>query len=282
VVVDKEGTIVVADMRNQRLRKIVGRQVTTLAGGSEAGTADGAGPGARFQDPCRLAMDERGCLFVAEAGLADMLRVVDASLALPAWMGPVDAAAEAHEEKAQQMVQLVGDYGKLVEDGELADGVFGGGGALSDAPQRAGGAERVLSGSLQVGDAGRGLQGGVLYEDMSASAFRVLLRFIYAGELPAWEVRDKVNRIEASWKLKRNLCVKETEIEPMGQKMAEDEAMLRIDGQRVVGARARAARAKSVLGAGARAARAKGAKRARAARGAGRPMRKRKRRRGRA
>jgi hypothetical protein len=43
VVVDKEGTIVVADMHNQRLRKIVGRQVTTLAGGSEAGTADGAG-----------------------------------------------------------------------------------------------------------------------------------------------------------------------------------------------------------------------------------------------
>jgi hypothetical protein len=34
VVVDKEGTIVVADRANQRLRKIVGRQVTTLAGGS--------------------------------------------------------------------------------------------------------------------------------------------------------------------------------------------------------------------------------------------------------
>ena len=218
---------------------------------------------------------------MAEDGRADTLRVVDASLALPGWMGPVDAAAEAaaaaHEQKAQQIEQLVGDYGKLLEDGELADGVFVvEGGALSAAPQRAGGAERVLSGSLQVGDAGRGLQGGVLYEDMSASAFRVLLRFIYAGELPAWEVRDKVNRIEASWKLKRNLCVKETEIEPMGQKMAEDEAMLRIDGQRVVGARARAARAKSVLGAGARAARAKGAKRARAARGAGRRVRKRK------
>jgi hypothetical protein len=43
------------------------------------------------------------------------------------------------------------------------------------------------------------------------------------------EVRDKVNRIEASWKLKRNLRVKEIEIELMGQKMAEDEAMLRND-----------------------------------------------------
>jgi hypothetical protein len=117
VVVDKGGTIVVADMHNQRLRKIVGRQVTTLAGGSEVGTADGSGAGARFQHPWRLALDERGRLLVGELGRAETLRVVDASLALPARMCPVDAAAEAHEE-------LVGDYGKLVEDGELADGVF--------------------------------------------------------------------------------------------------------------------------------------------------------------
>ena len=32
---DKEGTIVVADRENNRLRRIVGRQVNTLAGGSE-------------------------------------------------------------------------------------------------------------------------------------------------------------------------------------------------------------------------------------------------------
>jgi len=43
------------------------------------------------------------------------------------------------------------------------------------------------------------------------------------------EAREKVARIEASWKLKRNLRVKEIEIEIMGQKMAEDEAMLRDD-----------------------------------------------------
>jgi hypothetical protein len=56
------------------------------------------------------------------------MRPLDASLAPPAWMGPEDAAAEAaaetHEEKAQQIEQLLADYGKLVEDGELADGVF--------------------------------------------------------------------------------------------------------------------------------------------------------------
>ena len=41
--------------------------------------------------------------------------------------------------------------------------------------------------------------------------------------------RDKVKRIEESWKLKRNLRMKEIEIEIMGQKMAEDEALLKCD-----------------------------------------------------
>ena len=59
MVVDKEGTIIVADSDNHRLRRITGRHVTTLAGGSEAGTADGAGVGARFKHPFRLALDER-------------------------------------------------------------------------------------------------------------------------------------------------------------------------------------------------------------------------------
>ncbi len=100
VVVDREGTIVVVDRANGRLQKIVGRQVTTLAGGPEAGTADGAGAAASFM---RLALDERGRLLVAECSRAPTLRVVDASLVPPAWMGPVDAAAEAaaeaHERK---------------------------------------------------------------------------------------------------------------------------------------------------------------------------------------
>jgi sugar lactone lactonase YvrE len=51
LVVDGEGVIVVADFHNHRLRKIVGGQVTTLAGSSEPGTADGAGAVARFNQP---------------------------------------------------------------------------------------------------------------------------------------------------------------------------------------------------------------------------------------
>jgi hypothetical protein len=191
VVVDKESTIVVAGMRNQHLRKIVGRQVTTLAGCSEAGTADGAGAGARFKKPWQLALDERGRLLVGKLGRADTLRVVDASLAPPAWMGPVDAAAEAaaeaHEEKAQQIEQLLGDHGKLVEDGELADGVF----VLEG--ERFPLHRYVLAARSEYFRAGfkSGMQDGgskeVCYEDVSSSAFRVLLRFLYGGELPAWE-----------------------------------------------------------------------------------------------
>jgi hypothetical protein len=71
------------------LRKIVGGQVTTLAGSSESGTADGAGVHARFSWPEVLALDERGRLLVVEPSLKiDTLRVVEASLVPPLWMEP--------------------------------------------------------------------------------------------------------------------------------------------------------------------------------------------------
>ena len=132
IVVDGEGTIVVSDKENHRLRKIVGGQVTTLAGSSEPGTADGAGTVARFNQPHRLALDERGRLLVAElagvGGRKDTLRVVEASLAPPLWMGPVEEAAQDSEAampaKTQAKLAALEDYGKLVEDGALADVVL--------------------------------------------------------------------------------------------------------------------------------------------------------------
>ena len=187
VVVDKEGTIVVADRDNGRLRKIVGRQVTTLAGGSEAGTADGAGAGARFKEPIVLALDERGRLLVAERGRADTLRVVDASLAPPAWMGPVNPAAQAAEEKALETEKLLGDYGKLVEDGDLADVVFVVEGGRCPAYRGLLAARSEYFRGLFKSGMQAGGTKEVTYEDVSVSAFRVLLHFLYTGELPAWE-----------------------------------------------------------------------------------------------
>jgi hypothetical protein len=191
VVVDKEGTIVVADCDNERLRKIVGRQVTTLAGGSEAGTADGAGAGARFKQPFRLALDERGRLLVAELGRADSLRVVDASLAPPAWMGPVDAAeaaaAQAQEEKALETDKLKEDYGKLVE-GELADVVLVVEGERFPAHRGVLAARNeyfrgLLRSRMQEGSG----QQEITLKMVSAGAFRVVLRYLYTAAVPAWE-----------------------------------------------------------------------------------------------
>ena len=53
----------------------MGGQVTTLAGNSKPGTANGAGVVARFNWPCTLALDERGRLLVSEVGseLADVV-----------------------------------------------------------------------------------------------------------------------------------------------------------------------------------------------------------------
>jgi hypothetical protein len=103
----------------------VGGQVTTLAGSSEAGTADGAGAVARFNEPDRLALDERGRLLVAESGRKDTLRMVEASLAPPLWMGLVEEAAQDSEgampAKTQAKLAALQDYEKLVEDGALAD-----------------------------------------------------------------------------------------------------------------------------------------------------------------
>jgi hypothetical protein len=87
--------------------------------------------------------------------------------------------------KAQQINQLLQDYGKLVEDGDLADVVFVVEGERFPAYRG------VLAARSEYfrGLFKSGMQDGgtkeVRYEDVSASAFRVLLRFLYTGELPA-------------------------------------------------------------------------------------------------
>jgi len=115
-VVSPGATIVVVDQGNHRLRKMAGDQVTTLAGSSEAGTADGAGAVARFEYPRHLAMDELWCLLVTESGSGNTLRVVEACIALPLWMGPVEeAAAVLPDEATLSALAALHDYGKLVE-----------------------------------------------------------------------------------------------------------------------------------------------------------------------
>jgi DNA-binding beta-propeller fold protein YncE len=71
VAVDARGErIYVADTYNDRIRLITTTdgQVTTIAGGSAPGYADGAGSGALFDTPCALVANADGELFIADTG----------------------------------------------------------------------------------------------------------------------------------------------------------------------------------------------------------------------
>ena len=151
-----------------------------------AGTADGAGAGARFQNPCLLALDERGRLLVEEASRAYTLRVVEASLAPPAWM---EAVAEvAPDEEKREALAALQDYGKLVEAPELADVVLVVEGERFPAHRNVLAARSeyfrgLLLSGMQEGSG----QQEIPLEEVSAGAFRVVLRYLYTAAVPAWE-----------------------------------------------------------------------------------------------
>jgi sugar lactone lactonase YvrE len=69
VAVDLQGNIYVADLSNNRIRKIsVTGMVTTLAGNGIPGFADGPGNNAEFNGPYSMVVDSRGNLYVADTG----------------------------------------------------------------------------------------------------------------------------------------------------------------------------------------------------------------------
>jgi sugar lactone lactonase YvrE len=69
ITVDDSGNLFVADTSNSTIRKISPDGiVTTLAGGSSSGSADGIDKGARFHLPYGVAVDKSGELYVADSG----------------------------------------------------------------------------------------------------------------------------------------------------------------------------------------------------------------------
>jgi sugar lactone lactonase YvrE len=69
VAVDGEGSIIIADQCNHRVRKITpDGTVSTLAGSGSEGLADGAGAAAQFNCPVGVAVDGEGNIIIADTG----------------------------------------------------------------------------------------------------------------------------------------------------------------------------------------------------------------------
>jgi hypothetical protein len=69
VAVDGEGSIIIADTCNHRVRKITpDGTVSMLAGSGTGGFEDGAGAAAQFNGPCEVAVDGEGSFIIADGG----------------------------------------------------------------------------------------------------------------------------------------------------------------------------------------------------------------------
>lgn len=69
IAVDLDGTLVVADTGNHRLRRVsVGGEVTTIAGSGAQDVFDGTPQEASFNEPMSIAVDSDGTVYVADAG----------------------------------------------------------------------------------------------------------------------------------------------------------------------------------------------------------------------
>ncbi|HKZ36316.1 MAG TPA: hypothetical protein VJ184_01605, partial [Chryseolinea sp.] len=74
---DKRGNLYVADTENQRIGKVTPEGVvSTLAGTSNAGTADGLAALAQFSLPREIDIDAEGNMYVVDSG-SNRLRKID-------------------------------------------------------------------------------------------------------------------------------------------------------------------------------------------------------------
>jgi hypothetical protein len=78
---DSAGNIYVADRDNEAIRKVTpAGEVSTLAGGNGAGSADGTGTAAHFYSPYGVAVDSMGNVYVADAANNTIRKVTSAGV----------------------------------------------------------------------------------------------------------------------------------------------------------------------------------------------------------
>lgn len=185
VAVDGKGVVVVADRNNHRLRMISSEEansrVTTLAGSWPGGKVDGDGSNARFNDPWAVALDSCGRLLVAEIVNTGCLRLVEASLTPPITLCACPEAPQMSPEAC-----ALQDFAKLLSDTELADVSFMVGGQHFQGHRCVLAARSAYFNSL-FNSRWQKRDGDVVIEGVRAGAFRVLLRYLYAEEVPEEE-----------------------------------------------------------------------------------------------
>ncbi len=97
VTLDGSGNIYVTDMGNHRIRRIsASGDVTTLAGSSTFGNADGTGPAAQFNQPSGIIIDVTNTLYVVDKANHRIRRVTTSGVvttAVGSTQGSADGAA---------------------------------------------------------------------------------------------------------------------------------------------------------------------------------------------
>ena len=83
ITVDAKGNVYIADFVNNMIRKIsVAGVVSTLAGTTVSGNADGSGNGARFYAPASVAADNKGNIYVSDAGNNKIRKIVQTGFSI--------------------------------------------------------------------------------------------------------------------------------------------------------------------------------------------------------
>lgn len=128
IAVDAKGTIIVVDMF--RIRIIENGFVRTISGCDRETTIDGFGRDACFREMTCMALDERGRLLINEAPTKNeefrlKMRVIEAGLDSPAWMGPDNILHNKEDDCAEAgpAVDTIAleDYGSIADMEEFSD-----------------------------------------------------------------------------------------------------------------------------------------------------------------